>query len=74
MREDGILSLHDAAEIGFKVVEMADRLRDVDAAMPGSQASFGFEIDGRHFLVLVRVNRNSAGDVERSGFPEQSNG
>ena len=51
--EDGLLSLHDAANIGFKIVEMADRLIDVDTAMPGSRATFAFELDGKNFQIII---------------------
>ena len=51
--DTGLLSLSDAAAIGFKIVEMADRLVDVDLAMPGSQATFGFELDDRQFRITV---------------------
>jgi hypothetical protein len=52
-----VLSLHDAMEIGFKVAEMADRLKDVDAAMPGSQAVFGFELDDVAYEIIVKVKK-----------------
>jgi hypothetical protein len=51
--EGGLLSMSDAAAIGFKVVEMADRLIDVDAAMPGTEASWTFEIDGHEYRVKL---------------------
>ena len=53
--DTGILSISDAAEIGFKIVEMADRLKDVDAAVPGTQATWALEIDGARFKVAVTV-------------------
>lgn len=51
--EGGLLSMSDAAAIGFKIVEMADRLVDVDAAMPGSEATWTFEIDGHEYRVKI---------------------
>lgn len=52
-----ILSLNDAMEIGFKVAEMADRLKDVDAAMPGAQAVFGFELDDVAYEITVKIKK-----------------
>jgi len=42
-----------AAEIGRKVIEMADRLKAVLAAVPGCQATWSFEIDDDRFRVVV---------------------
>jgi hypothetical protein len=48
-----MLSFSDAAEIGFKIVEMADRLIDVDLAMPGSQAKQSITIDGVDYVITL---------------------
>lgn len=52
-----LVSFTDAAAIGFKVVEMADRLKDVAAAVPGSQAKWGFEIDGVRYQVVLTCDQ-----------------
>lgn len=55
-REDeGILSISDAAEIGIKVVEMADRVKVGNSYMPGAEAKWAFEMDGTRFSVTVSV-------------------
>lgn len=63
--DEGLLSVSDAARIGFKLVEMADRLVDVDAALPGSQAKWAFEIDGKSFDIVVTRAATSNPEGER---------
>jgi hypothetical protein len=46
-----------AAMLGDKVIEMADRLRPVDRAAPGSIATYVFEMDGVTFELELRVRR-----------------
>ena len=53
----GVLSTSDAAAIGFRLVEMADRVKNVDAAVPGTQARCSFQIDGLKFNVVVTLAR-----------------
>ena len=54
-----------AGEIGAKVIEMADRVKVVHAACPGSQAKWFFTIDDQRFEVTVKVapDRSDAGDA-----------
>lgn len=47
------VSFSDAAELGFKVIEMADRVWTMDGCLPGSQARWQFEMDDRRFVVTV---------------------
>lgn len=54
---DDLVSYEDAAAIGFKVVEMADRVKVGDKCIPGARAKWGFEIDGVKFDVAVTVRR-----------------
>jgi len=45
-----------AFRVGAKVIEAAERLKDVDAAIPGAQATWHFEIeDVRYRVVVTRV-------------------
>lgn len=55
-----LLSLWDAQELGFKVVEMADRVRVMDSACPGAEAKSGFKIDGVHYELVVRVSKKQS--------------
>ena len=54
------VSFSDAAELGFKVIEMADRVSTMDACLPGSQARWHFEMDDRRFVVTVAPAREAA--------------
>lgn len=59
--DDGILSLNEAAEIGFRIVDMADRVRRVDPAVPGTKATWTFDMDGERYRVeLTRVRTAKA--------------
>lgn len=49
----------DLIAIGMKVVEMADRLRVMDAACPGAKASWGFEMDGQRFELSCSIKPGS---------------
>lgn len=55
MDEDAILSFDDAANIGLKVAEMADRVKVGEKIVPGAQAKWGFTMDGQRFEVIVTV-------------------
>ena len=55
---DALLSIDDAAAIGFKIVEMADRLNGVDTIVPGLRAKWGFEVDGVHYDVIVTRSKD----------------
>jgi hypothetical protein len=50
-----LLAIDDATEIGFKVVEMADRVRRIHRMAPGTKALWNFEMDGVRYSVLVGV-------------------
>jgi hypothetical protein len=43
-----------ALGVGEKVIEMADRVADLNAAVPGAEAKWTFEMDGSRFQVTVK--------------------
>lgn len=45
----------DVLAIGDKILEMADRVKVMHAACPGTVASWAFEMDGQRFAVRVSV-------------------
>lgn len=47
------ISSFDAEELGRKIIEMADRLDDVAAAVPGAQATYIFEMDDKRYKVVL---------------------
>jgi hypothetical protein len=51
--DDKLVSPMDAQTIGFKVVEMADRLHAISPAVPGVQAEWNFVIDDIKYKVVV---------------------
>ena len=54
--DDEWLDDDDAAQrVGAKVIEMADRVTDVAMALPGSQATWHFEVDDRRYKVVVTL-------------------
>jgi hypothetical protein len=53
--DDGLVSFSDAADIGFKVAEMAERVRRLHVAVPGAVANWCFEADDVRFAVTVKV-------------------
>jgi hypothetical protein len=54
--DEDLLFDDDAAyRVGAKVIEMAERLKDVAAAIPGARATWNFEIDDVRFHVAVTV-------------------
>lgn len=55
--DDPLLSFADAYAIGEKIVEMADRVRSIDPAVPGAVAKWGFELDGDRFEVALTKAR-----------------
>ncbi len=55
MSEDTILDHGDAADVGYKVVEMADKVRKMEPMAPGVEASWVFTVDGLDFEVRVKV-------------------
>ena len=59
IRSDPI-SLDDAIAIGNKIAEMADRVKVGHSAIPGAQTTWGFEMDGTHFTVVVAVTPRKA--------------
>lgn len=48
---DSDLSVDDAFNIASKIIEMADRVRKLDAAVPGARAKWFFEVDDDRFEV-----------------------
>lgn len=55
MDDEGIISFDDAATIGFKIVEMADRVKIGNKHTPGAQARWAFEVDDDRFDVVVSL-------------------
>jgi hypothetical protein len=45
----------DLQEIGEKIVEMAERVRDMDRITPGAVARWGFEMDDVRYGVRICV-------------------
>jgi hypothetical protein len=56
-QKDALLDLSTASNIGFKIVEMADRVRVGDKVMPGARAVWGFTMDGVAYKVTVEVDQ-----------------
>lgn len=54
--EDALLSIDDAAAIGFKVAEMADRVKVGNKFIPGAKAKWRFEMDGVNYDVTVSLS------------------
>lgn len=50
-----MLSMDDAYAIGEKVMEMADRVKAVNPAVPGVRANWCFTVDGTRFQMIVAV-------------------
>lgn len=56
-QDEEYLDEREAAErVGRKVLEMADRVRPMHAALPGAQAKWGFEVEDVRFEVIVQVS------------------
>lgn len=53
--DEALLSFDDAYAIGAKVAEMADRVKVGHKILPGTQAKWGFTMDGTRFEVVVTV-------------------
>lgn len=45
----------DAIVIGLKIVEMADRLKPMNAVIPGTEATWAFEMDDHRFVVSMTM-------------------
>jgi len=56
--DDALLSVDDAAAIGFKIADMADRVRPMHALVPGARAQWRFEMDDVAYVVTVAVARD----------------
>ncbi|RUU12069.1 MAG: hypothetical protein EOQ98_19425 [Mesorhizobium sp.] len=56
--DDDPVSYDEAATIGFKIVEMADRVKVADKCLPGSQAKWCFEMSDVKYDVVVTVRRD----------------
>lgn len=54
-KDDALLGNDDAAAIGFKVVEMADRVKVGQKFIPGAKAKWRFEMDGVNYDVTVSI-------------------
>jgi phosphoribosyl-ATP pyrophosphohydrolase len=55
---------HDMEYIGEKIVEMADRVKVMHAAIPGAQAKWIIEMDDVRYQVLVTVDAPSPAPKE----------
>lgn len=53
-----------AEAIGEKVLDMIDRLKNVDAVAPGTQADLRFEVDGVEYDLAVKVARAPTGGAK----------
>jgi len=53
--DETLLSFEDAYEIASKVVDMAERVREIDKITPGARATWGMEMDGAKYRVIVEV-------------------
>ncbi|WP_066517687.1 hypothetical protein [Sphingobium cloacae] len=60
---DRLVSQDDAVNIGMKIVEMADRLRDMNKVVTGAQARWGFDMDGVHYDVAVSLGDPAKGSA-----------
>lgn len=54
--DGGMLGFEDAYAIASKIEEMADRVKQMHKAIPGAEATWGFEIDDTRFKVVVTVD------------------
>lgn len=50
-----MLSMDDAYAIGEKVMEMADRVKAVNPAVPGVRATWFLTVDGTRFEMVMTV-------------------
>lgn len=55
--DDGVLGFSDAATIGFKIVDMAERVREgiKITGIKGVEAKWVFTLDGRDYEVKVTL-------------------
>lgn len=54
-KDGALLSLDDAQTLGFRLAEMADRVKVGHACLPGTQAKWVFVMDDVRFKVVVTV-------------------
>ena len=59
-RDEELFEDDAAVRIGRKIMEMADRVTDVARALPGSQATWNFEVDDRRYKVVVALVESPA--------------
>ncbi|WP_076486109.1 hypothetical protein [Rhodobacter aestuarii] len=55
MTEEADFADQDLIDIGAKIVEMADRVRTMNMALPGALAQWHFEMDDLRYKVTVSV-------------------
>lgn len=53
--DEPMLSFDDAYNIASKIIEMADRVKAANAAVPGVEAKWFFESEDTRFKVVLRV-------------------
>lgn len=56
---EGLTDFGSAYVIGEKVIEMADRLKPADKIVPGTVATYAFELDGTEFEIKMTVKRQA---------------
>lgn len=52
----------DAIAIGLKIVEMADRLKPMHAVLPGTEATWAFQMDDQRFVVTMTMAPKQEGN------------
>ncbi|TPL49098.1 hypothetical protein FJ937_16565 [Mesorhizobium sp. B2-4-4] len=57
--DDEAVSYDEAASIGFKVIEMADRVKVADKVLPGATAKWCFAMDDVEYNVVVTVRHGA---------------
>ncbi len=62
----------DAAAIGFKVAEMAERLRVAHAVCPGAHAKWFFEADDIRYRVIVTIEDGTSADPRPASSTEDT--
>lgn len=50
--------------VGEKVLEMVERLKDIDALVPGTQANWMLDVDAKRYKVTVTVVGDADGNSD----------
>lgn len=69
MKEPMMMNLDpsDADEIVKTMLEAADRVKSINAVVPGAEAHWVFELDDTRFRVTVRVHEQQPDDLRSAG-------